>query len=184
MRVYAIIIRIAYLCGSDSQSQIENYISPKAAPNALSLSLSYDSQQPQQQQLTPHSHLSSTPPPPSVPLRQHLCLYRKRWSLEIVANLIGFIGDVTTIYDKAKSQSTWKEAGQVSWSHCLPWRTWIKEWGEGGGVHLIGKLQPRINSAHHCKATNQANVNFQLAAQINWIQHTRLLSICCELKGN
>lgn len=44
MRVYAIVIHIAYLCASDSQSQIENYIIPKAAPNALSLS-SYDSQQ-------------------------------------------------------------------------------------------------------------------------------------------
>lgn len=92
MRVYAIIIHIAYLCGSDSQSQIENYISPKAAPNALSLSAC------DPQQLTPHSHLSS--PSPLAPPHQH----RKRWSLEIVANLIGFIGDVTTIYDKAKSK--------------------------------------------------------------------------------
>lgn len=37
----------------------------------------------------------------------------------------------------------------------------------GGGARLNGKLQPHIISAHHCEITNQVNVNFQLAAQIN-----------------
>lgn len=53
-------IHIAYLCGSDSQSQIENYISPKAAPNALYHSHSIP-------QLTPHSHLSFPPLPRTAP---------------------------------------------------------------------------------------------------------------------